>query len=183
MSSTSLARLKCFLMGHSYNKDLWEADQPLCDKFSCRAFRKCDRCGSLSKPSLRHDHIFGDYLASEAEPCLWISACKICGFNVNKEQHGNFHSIESDEPCKYDQVCDLCGVVIGTATKHGSSHAEDTSNPCLQNQVCDQCRETIGQIEKHTFGMIFEARIPVEPDDWYAGKAHKCTRCGYFEPV
>jgi phage FluMu protein Com len=80
-------------------------------------------------------------------------------------------------------VCDQCGKIIGEKEMHGSTHTTASSNPCMQNLACDQCGKIVGEVESHDYGMPFEARFPVDPDDYYYANAVKCDRCGYIKQL
>jgi hypothetical protein len=129
------------------------------------------------------EHTFGNHVAEADFACLLIRTCSICGLIEKEEKHGEFHTIQSEQMCKYKQVCDICGAIVGFTTKHGSSHTADSSNPCMLNLVCDQCGEIVGEIENHDYGMPFDCRFPVFPDDYYYHKAVMCNRCSYIKQL
>jgi hypothetical protein len=140
MFSANIAKLKCKLLGHAYQREFSEADKQSCTKDACYFSLKCKRCGKLfTKESLKAHHEFGFFVTSGDELCTQIRTCKICGITERKEVHvGSTHATESSDPCLQNLVCDQCGKIIGGIEKHGSTHAIESSNPCMQNLACDQ---------------------------------------------
>lgn len=185
MFSANIAKLKCKILGHSYHREIREADKQRITKDICYYSLACKRCGKLfTMESLEAHHEFGFFETSGDEVCTQIRTCKFCGFTERKEVHvGSTHTTESSDPCKQNLVCDQCGKIIGGKEKHGSTHTTESSNPCMQNLACDQCGKIVGEIESHDYGMPFDAKIPVFPDDWYSAQAVKCNRCGYIKEL
>ena len=183
MFSANIAKLICFFTSHQYRGDIRVADKKRCKKDVCYTFLQCNRCGKLLEPSTSSNHQFGDFVASGNEACTLIRTCKKCGLEEKKEKHGEFETIQLGQSCNYKQVCKICGAKVGETSKHGSTHAAESSNPCVQNRICDQCGKVIGEIDKHDYGMPFDARFPVDPDDYYIAKAVKCKLCGYRKQI
>jgi len=186
MSSANISKLKCKLLGHAYRREICEPDKQRYTKDVCYNFIvKCKRCGTpLTVKSLTVDHEFGFFVTSGDEACTQVRTCKICGIIERKEVHvGSTHPTASSNPCLQNLVCDQCGKIIGEKEMHGSTHTTASSNPCMQNLACDQCGKIVGEVESHDYGMPFEARFPVGPDDYYYSNAVKCDRCGYIKQL
>lgn len=181
MSSPLFAKVICFFFGHAYSTRSTAPDLKKSDLYSCYTFSKCTRCGNLDTPSRSGAHKFGEFAPHGNTACTLSRTCPNCGFTQTKVQHGQIKLVKTRTPCQLKQICIVCGEELGTTHSHVATHLVDSTKRCKQDIVCDQCCKVIGEKDHHDFGPPFEARIPVDPDDYYIGWAVKCKRCGFFQ--